>query len=197
LSSAGGKREQILDGASRVFAEYGFRKTTIADIVREAGVARATVYNHFDTKEDVFDAVFQREVQEMLGAVAEAVAEAETTREKLRAALIAHTDLLRKKLNVMRVMVEAAAHGRAHCGAGADELQARAIGIYEEILRGGSARGEVSVDDASASARILILFFKGLFMATVAEAIGSERDAMVDGMLDTIMNGLRPREDRA
>ena len=101
LSSGGAKRERILDGASRVFAECGFRKTTIGDIVREAGVARATVYKYFDAKEDVFDAVLRREAEEVLAAVTEAVGAVGTTRGKLRAAIITHTDLIRKKLNIL------------------------------------------------------------------------------------------------
>ncbi len=197
MTSGGAKREQILDGASRAFAGYGFRKTTIGDIVREAGVARATVYKYFETKEDVFDGVLRREAEELLAAVAEAAGTAGATREKLRAAIITHTDLIRKKLNILRVMVEAEVAMRRHCSGGMQDLQARAVGLYEEILSEGMANGEIAVDDVGASARALLLLFKGLFVATLTEMVGAERDAIVDRMLDMIMDGLRPREDEA
>ena len=179
------------------FAGYGFRKTTIGDIVREAGVARATVYKYFETKEDVFDGVLRREAEELLAAVAEAARAAGTTRDKLRAAIITHTDLIRRKLNILRVMVEAETAMRRHCSGGMQDLQARAVGLYEEILSEGMASGEIAVDDVGASARALVLLFKGLFVATLTEMVGGERDAIVDRMLDMIMDGLRPREDEA
>lgn len=197
MSSSGGKREQIVEGAARVFGEYGFRKTTVADIIREAGVARATVYKYFGTKEEIFDAVFEREAEQMIAAIGDAVDGEGTTREKLRAATATNIDMIQKRLKVMRAVVEAAVLGKKHPGSAAGELQARAIGVYERILRDGLERGEVSVEDIPAAARAIILMFKGLFMATVGGAMGEETDVMVEAMLDVIMNGLRPREEQA
>lgn len=195
MSSHTEKREQILEGAARAFGEYGLRKTTIDDIVREAGVARATLYKYFDTKQAVFEAVFRREAEEMMAEVEVAVGGAATTRERLRVALITHTDCIRKKLTVLRVMVDEATHGRAHSKPGMQEIQHRAIGMYEKILRDGIAAGEVVAMDAATEALVLVLLFKGLFLAVLAEAIGPERDALVDSMLNMIMDGLRPREE--
>ena len=53
------KEKQILDAAQKVFALYGFRKATIGDVVREAGVARATLYKYFPAKDDLFRAVIE------------------------------------------------------------------------------------------------------------------------------------------
>jgi AcrR family transcriptional regulator len=47
-------RERILDAASRLFCKQGFHGTSTRDIVREAGVSLGNIYNHFETKEDIF-----------------------------------------------------------------------------------------------------------------------------------------------
>src|SRR5204862_7280072 len=44
------RRNQILDAATKVFAEKGFHSTTIKDIAREAGIADGTIYNYFENK---------------------------------------------------------------------------------------------------------------------------------------------------
>lgn len=44
------RRNQILDAATRVFAQKGFHPTTIRDIAREAGIADGTIYNYFENK---------------------------------------------------------------------------------------------------------------------------------------------------
>jgi AcrR family transcriptional regulator len=54
---ADARRAQLLDVAKRVFAERGYRAANIADICQEAGVARGTVYQHFQNKRDVLVAM--------------------------------------------------------------------------------------------------------------------------------------------
>jgi AcrR family transcriptional regulator len=46
--------EKILDASLRVFAERGFHDTTIQDIVDEVGTSRATLYQYFESKEQIF-----------------------------------------------------------------------------------------------------------------------------------------------
>jgi AcrR family transcriptional regulator len=47
------RERQIAEAAARVFARYGIKRATMADIAEEAGVARQTLYNVFASKEDV------------------------------------------------------------------------------------------------------------------------------------------------
>ena len=54
------KREQILDGAQRVFMRMGFDASSMNDITREAGVSKGTLYVYFKNKEDLFAAIIQR-----------------------------------------------------------------------------------------------------------------------------------------
>src|SRR5438270_4780449 len=44
------RKNQILDDATKVFAEKGFHPTTIKDIAGEAGIADGTIYNYFENK---------------------------------------------------------------------------------------------------------------------------------------------------
>ena len=50
-------RERILAAAERRFAAFGYRRTGVAEIAREAGVSAGTIYRYFESKEDVFRAV--------------------------------------------------------------------------------------------------------------------------------------------
>lgn len=56
-------RAGLLDGARRAVAAQGTRRTTMNDIAAEAGVAKATLYNHFRTKDDVWAALVEAEVR--------------------------------------------------------------------------------------------------------------------------------------
>ncbi|PDS80596.1 TetR family transcriptional regulator [Rhizobium sp. L43] len=50
------KIAQILDAALPVFVRFGFRKTSMADIARAAGISRASLYLSFNSKEELFRA---------------------------------------------------------------------------------------------------------------------------------------------
>ena len=51
------KRQQIMDGARRIFLHDGFDGASIGDIVRAAGVSKGTVYAYFPSKEKLFEAL--------------------------------------------------------------------------------------------------------------------------------------------
>ena len=48
------RREQILAGARRCFAEHGYEGATVAKLEREIGLSRGAIFNYFPSKEDLF-----------------------------------------------------------------------------------------------------------------------------------------------
>ncbi|GCE21600.1 TetR/AcrR family transcriptional regulator [Dictyobacter kobayashii] len=54
------RRNQILDAATKVFADKGFHPTTIKDIARTAGIADGTIYNYFENKTALMLGIFDR-----------------------------------------------------------------------------------------------------------------------------------------
>jgi len=55
-------REAILQSAGDCVEQVGVRKTTMGDIALTGGIAKATLYNHFRTKDDVLDALVDSRV---------------------------------------------------------------------------------------------------------------------------------------
>jgi AcrR family transcriptional regulator len=81
-------RDAILDAAEKLFARFGYRKTTIDELAREAGIAKGTVYLYFKSKEEIALGRIER-VLEILRARLDALATSEgPPLERLRAVLI-------------------------------------------------------------------------------------------------------------
>src|SRR5271169_4760936 len=59
-------KRAILAAALRLFAEKGFYRTTTKDISRKAGIAEGTLFNYFETKEDLALYFFERELDEVI-----------------------------------------------------------------------------------------------------------------------------------
>jgi AcrR family transcriptional regulator len=58
-------RSGLLAGAARTFAEHGLRRSTMQSVAAEAGVAKATLYNHFRTKDEVATALLVAELERL------------------------------------------------------------------------------------------------------------------------------------
>ncbi len=56
--------ETILDIATTYFARYGYHGTSIRDIAKQVGISVATLYYHFESKDELYRRVFQRQFQE-------------------------------------------------------------------------------------------------------------------------------------
>lgn len=66
------KRRRMMDAIAELAAEQGYEATKIADIVRRAAVARKTLYDNFDGKEDLFLSAVDSTITEMRVVVEEA-----------------------------------------------------------------------------------------------------------------------------
>lgn len=62
------RREQIVSAATRAFAKNGFAATNLDDIAAEAGISRAILYRHFDSKTDLYQVVLDSACQRVIAA---------------------------------------------------------------------------------------------------------------------------------
>ncbi len=66
---AADKRERLLREAARLFAERGFNQTDVAELASRAGVAKGSIYNYFESKEDLYLFVCQDGMERSRNAV--------------------------------------------------------------------------------------------------------------------------------
>ena len=70
------RREQILDVSVQVFAQRGFHSTSMNDVAEAAGVTKPVLYQHFDSKRDLYKALLDEVGNRLLDSIAKATAEA-------------------------------------------------------------------------------------------------------------------------
>jgi len=106
---AGHKRRRIMDAIAELTAEQGYDATKIGDIVRRAGVARKTLYDNFEGKEEVFLSAFDTAVDEALERIEADCAEVEGGwEERVQAGLAAFLRYIAENPALARMcMIEA------------------------------------------------------------------------------------------
>jgi AcrR family transcriptional regulator len=126
------KQRRMIAAIAQLSAEQGYEATKVADIVTRAGVARKTLYDNFDGKEDLFLRAFDFYLTEARSAVEAACATAEDGwRGRVEAGLAALLAFLAEQPAAARMcLVEAisATPGSAHS-------YDAAVGTFVELLK--------------------------------------------------------------
>ena len=65
------KKEQIIEAARKLFYQFGFKKVSMDEIAREAGVTKKTIYMYFNSKEELLKYFIEEEIKEMRQIVEE------------------------------------------------------------------------------------------------------------------------------
>jgi AcrR family transcriptional regulator len=103
------KQRRIMDALAELSSEQGYEATKISDIVKRAGVARKTLYDNFEGKEEVFLAAFDAARDEVLRRVEEAGADGEEGwQDRIEAGLAAFLGFVAEQPMLARMcMIEA------------------------------------------------------------------------------------------
>jgi AcrR family transcriptional regulator len=89
------QRRRLFGAAAAVFARIGYAEASAEAIAREAGMSKATFYEHFANKEECILALFDEAATEVLRAMADAArAAGSDPRDRLRAAIRAFLGML-------------------------------------------------------------------------------------------------------
>jgi AcrR family transcriptional regulator len=194
-----GKKECILVEAARAFARWGFRKTTVDDIAKAAKVAKGTVYLAYESKEDLFFQVIERELRAWVGEVAKLIdagTPADELLVKMSQAGIVYLDshpLVQDLLFGKTGELLPALQGQLQV------LRADATAHVVRVLEQGIAQGVFRPDiDCEAVASLL----QDLQLTTyLFHNHGPDREARIvrraAAAFDLVLNGLRTEEARA
>jgi AcrR family transcriptional regulator len=134
---AGHKRRRMMDAIAELTAEQGYEATKIADIVRRAAVARKTLYDNFDGKEDLFLSAVDATMGEMRASVEEACERTGSPEDQVVAGLEALLEFVAEHpASTRRCMVESISATR-----GSARLYDAGMRDFVELLRNSALDG--------------------------------------------------------
>ncbi len=166
-SDTDSKQAAILNSAWTAFAAYGFRKTSMDDIARGAGMSRPALYQHYRNKEDIFRSLAARYYDEAAVAVAATLAGdggvGGAVAEQLAAALAAQGGALAEAML-------SSPHGLELLDAGSTKAadivatgEARLRDIYADWMKREAAAGRMALPaDPVAVADTITVALKGI-----------------------------------
>jgi AcrR family transcriptional regulator len=144
-SDAVRNRERVLEAAKVVF-NAGGPEASLEAVAKRAGVGIGTLYRHFPTREDLYEAVYRREV-EQLGELAEALKNDPAPVDALRRWLRSNVELVATKKG-MSAALALAAHKPPDLMAYSFDRLTRAVGaLLDRAVAAGEIRADVGPED--------------------------------------------------
>ncbi|WP_370261199.1 TetR/AcrR family transcriptional regulator [Limnobacter sp.] len=160
------RRQQILDAAAQCFRKSGFHGASMADIAKSFGMSAGHIYNYFESKEAIIEAMVQRDLSDTLARIA-------AIREKgdiLNAMLGAVDDGVQRRIAQSQLDAEIVAE------ASRNPKVAQVVQQTDAVIRQEVARLIESVQPAMASqcphmlaakTTILMALFEGLMIRAI------------------------------
>jgi AcrR family transcriptional regulator len=179
---------RILDAATELLLRHGYRRVTVDDVASRAGIGKGTVYLHWKTREDLFKAVFEREVLEAVDELVRTLREDPEAWMLHRLARSYFLAIMRRPLLKAVFLADAELLGKlARPGSGAREQRHRlASHAYFELLaEHGLLRTDLRPD---AVAYAFMAMLEGFIQAEAAvdEQLGSGIEERADLLALTV-----------
>jgi AcrR family transcriptional regulator len=178
----------------RVFSRLGFRQTTVEDIIREAGVARATFYHYFTSKKDIF--------LELAGTIVDniyAIAEeqfhdvpdtAEELRERMEKALLSSFDYFRSNRDFASIYFSEVMGMNPELDSKVITFQSMATELVADFLKQGQAKGIVREVDAHMAAMAIAFAPQHIAIVWVLQGGTTDPREMASALTDFILHGI-------
>ena len=168
-------RSAILDAAETVFARDGVQGARMEDVAGSAGVAVGTLYNYFEDRHALLEALLEARRAELLACIDAALEPADLPFEStLQAMLTVIFDYYRQHLGLFALHMEAELVLRARGSYAASAMQA----VFERMVRlveAGVAGGALRAKDADLYPPVLMGMLRGVFMRHI-RGIGAPPD---------------------
>ena len=157
------RKQEILDGAIRLFAQKGYDKTTTSDIAKALNISQGLCYRYFPTKEAIYDAALEK-YADMIAEENRSTVDMDVPIRNLIDSITERMDRLtsaEKKDQSLYSIFHAQSNHRMH-----DELFLRVakkvIPSVQERLRRAKEKGEIGIEDPDGAAVVGIYGWVGL-----------------------------------
>ncbi|GJQ64359.1 MAG: hypothetical protein SCALA702_34120 [Melioribacteraceae bacterium] len=161
MSGFNDKKISIKKAAKKVFAKFGYQKTTLEDIANLIGIKKNSLYYYFESKEDLFNQIMVETSEYLYNHLVTELGKVVTNKEKLRFFILYHTN----KINVDDAMNEATISAMVEIGSIVEESYTHFIDKFKDVCRKilaeGIKTGEFKEVDANEISELIFETIRG------------------------------------
>jgi AcrR family transcriptional regulator len=183
-------RDKILSVAARMFGKYGFQKTTVDEIARNAHKAKGSVYYYFKSKEDLFLAVVLQEITVLKTGLTRVIVDSQDATSMIRNYLMSRMVLMKDAVNYHESLKADFVEDFSFLNDCREEFTRFEIELMQAILDRGIRENRFQIKDTQATAQVIIMAIKAIEIPFYHHQKIAEFEKTVEELLDILIKGL-------
>ncbi len=185
------KEDQLFEHALRLFARYGYRKTTLDDIAGALGLTKTALYFYATSKQDLYERAvahgmlkWQNRVKEAIGCIDDVVERFRTMCTKAFEYLSEDTALREVLMNDPSIFPLSRAEDRFL------DINRESMAMIRQILKDGVDRGRLRPLDLDCTAELIFSVYVMFIIKTYVKSEGRSAQEMFDFSVELMLKGL-------
>ena len=185
------KKTAILDIADKLFARYGYQKTTMDDIASACRMAKSSLYYYFQNKDDIFAEVIKHDSFVFRSKLNEAVESVPQPQEKLIAYVYARVKHLRELTNYYTTLTDEFLEHYSFIEETRNDFYEYEKSKLKSLLQLGVDQGKFNVPDPDLTARMISIVIKGLEYPLLISKSSINLEYEIPQLLNILFEGIK------
>lgn len=184
-------REQLVQAARLVFARYGYKKTALDDIAREAHKGKSTIYYHFKSKDEIFKAVIDAESEIRTKAIEEKISQLDDPKQKLKTYISVRMLTLKMVVNYYEAIKNDLLDNLSFVNSFRTDHFEAEIQQVQNILLEGIEKGIFTIQNPELTAKTIVTILQGFEVPLILKNLSDEEiQKAIDEMLNILFFGI-------
>jgi AcrR family transcriptional regulator len=184
-------REQLVQSARLVFARYGFKKTALDDIAREARKGKSTIYYYFKSKDDIFKAVIDAEAEIREKAIEDQISAIEDPQQRLKTYIYVRMLSLKNVGNYYEAIKNDLLDNLYFVNSLRTNHFDAEVNVVKNLLLEGVDKGIYTIQNPELTAKTVVTLLQGFEVPLIQKNLSDEElQKSVDEMLNILFFGI-------
>jgi AcrR family transcriptional regulator len=186
-------KAKIVEIARSIFTHFGFKKTTMEEIALASRKGKSSIYYYFNSKEDIFKAVVEKEADELRAELLKKIEAIDDPIERLKVYITVRMRKLSKLTNFYTALKSEYLSHLEFIETIRKSYDLDEVRIVSGIIEDGIERGLFAVDDPQLSAIAIVTAMKGLEVPLFINKEHGNFEARLNNLINFLFYGIVKR----
>ena len=180
----------IINVAQKTFSHFGFKKTTVDDIAQAARKGKSSIYYYFNSKEEIFEAVVEKEATTLITEILNEVNTTNDPKEKIKKYILARMSGIKKLGNFYDALKSDFLSSFSSIEKLRIKYDNEEHNIIKKILQEGIEKDFFKIENTDKTSKAIVTAMKGLEIPLIISDNENEIEDRLDDLLDILFYGI-------
>ncbi len=187
------KREKIITAAGKVFGQHGFKEARMEKVAEEAGMGKSSLYYYFISKEELFEAVVEREAEHLKSAIINATKDVTDPYKRMKIYVTARMKAFNEAINLYTAVKTNYLDHLPFIDKVRSKYDKEEMKMVENILKEGVRNNRFKLVNIELATIAIVTAIKGLEYTMVIRDGSSKLEQQVEQLLMFLFYGIVKR----